>query len=101
MFSLIGNILKNALSRPATRLYPVVKRPAPPGARGRLDVNLEQCAYCTLCAKRCPANALDVDRAAKRWTFNPWSCIVCGYCVDACPKKCLTMEPEHDGKIQP
>ena len=95
MFTFIGNILKNAFSRPATRLYPVVKRQPPPGARGRLVGNMEQCAYCTLCAKRCPSNALDVDRAAKRVTFNPYACIVCGYCVEVCPKKCLSMTESH------
>ena len=97
MFTLIGTILKNAFGRPATRLYPFVKRPLPPGVRGRLDVEIDKCVYCTLCAKRCPANAITVDREARCWTLNPWACIVCGYCAEACPKKCLSMKPEHDG----
>ena len=95
MFTFIGNIVRNAFSRPATRLYPAVKRQPPPGTRGRLDIEIDKCSYCTLCDKRCPSNAIKVDRTAKQWTLNPYACIVCGYCVEACPKKCLSMQPEH------
>jgi ech hydrogenase subunit F len=95
MFSLIGNIFTNLTRKPATRPYPAVRRQAPAGARGRLKIDIDACIFCSLCQKRCPANALDVSRQPKNWTLDPYRCIVCGYCVEACPKKCLSMDPEH------
>ena len=50
-----------------------------------------RCVYCTLCAKKCPAGALEVDRAAKSWTLNEDECVGCGTCADACPKKAILM----------
>ena len=49
------------------------------------------CVYCTLCAKKCPAGALEVDRAAKTWTLDEEKCVGCGTCVETCPKKCIVI----------
>jgi len=51
----------------------------------------EKCVYCTLCAKKCPAGALEVDRAAKTWKLDDEKCLACGNCAEACPKKCIIM----------
>lgn len=73
-------------------------RPAPPPAAspapaaGGHPVNdPARCVYCTLCAKKCPRQAIAVDRAAKTWRLDPDACIGCGVCAASCPKKCLTM----------
>lgn len=50
-----------------------------------------KCVYCTLCARKCPAGALTVDRAAKTWTLDEDKCIACGTCAEACPKNCIIM----------
>ena len=50
-----------------------------------------QCVYCGICAKKCPMQAITVDRASKTWTLNEDSCIACGTCAAACPKKCIIM----------
>lgn len=50
------------------------------------------CVYCTLCAKVCPAGAIEVDRAAKTWKLEKPKCVQCGICVTKCPKKCLEMK---------
>ena len=50
-----------------------------------------KCVYCTLCAKKCPAGALTVDRAAKTWTLDEDLCVGCGTCAEACPKKAILM----------
>ena len=50
-----------------------------------------KCVYCTLCAKKCPAGAIEVDRAAKTWTLDEDKCVACGTCAATCPKKCIIM----------
>ena len=50
-----------------------------------------KCVYCTLCAKKCPAGALTVDRAAKTWTLDEDKCVACGTCAEACPKNCIIL----------
>jgi formate hydrogenlyase subunit 6/NADH:ubiquinone oxidoreductase subunit I len=87
--------LRNLFARPATRRYPAVRRPAYPGARGQLAIEESQCNHCGLCAKRCPADAIEVDREPPRWRVDPYRCILCGYCVEGCPKDCLSMRAEH------
>ena len=92
---LTKSILMSFFRRPVTRKYPAEKRPAFPGARGYLDIRIEDCIYCGACQKRCPADAIVVTREPKTWTLDPYKCIVCGYCVEACPKKCLFMAEDH------
>lgn len=50
-----------------------------------------KCVYCTLCAKKCPAGALEVDRAAKTWTLDEEKCLACGNCATVCPKNAIIM----------
>jgi len=50
-----------------------------------------KCVYCTICARKCPAEALTVDRAAKTWVLDEEKCIGCGTCAEACPKKCILL----------
>jgi len=83
--------LRNLFSKPATRPYPAEVRPRPPGARGRVDVDLSACVYCGLCARHCPCEAITVDRPAKRFTIEPLRCISCGACVDACNKDSVSL----------
>ena len=50
-----------------------------------------KCVYCTICAKKCPAGALEVDRAAKTWKLDEDVCIGCGNCYEVCPKKAIVL----------
>ncbi len=50
-----------------------------------------KCVYCTICARKCPAGALTVDRAAKTWTLDEDVCVGCGTCAAACPKNAIIM----------
>ena len=50
-----------------------------------------RCVYCTLCAKKCPAGAIEVDRANKTWKLDDEKCVACGTCAEVCPKKCIIM----------
>jgi ech hydrogenase subunit F len=87
--------LKWALTKPPTSRYPFEPRQFIPGSRGQLIFTKESCVYCSVCAKKCPTNALTVQRAQKRWTIDRLRCISCGYCVEACPKDSLALSTSH------
>jgi len=95
LFSMSGLVLKWMLRKPFTRRYPFEVRQPIPGSRGALSINLAACSFCGICSKRCPTQALEVDRAAKRWTIDRLRCITCNYCVEQCPRKCLTLTTAH------
>lgn len=50
-----------------------------------------KCVYCTICARKCPAGALEVNRAEKTWTLDEDKCVACGTCCEACPKNAIIM----------
>ena len=95
LFSMSGLVLKWMLRKPCTRRYPFEIRTPIPGSRGALAINVSTCVFCGICAKKCPTQALEVDRAAKRWTIDRLRCISCNYCVEHCPKKCLELTTAH------
>lgn len=92
---MISLIIKNLLNKPATRLYPVIKREPFERTRGRIYFDNTNCIYCGMCERRCPADAIHVDRQNTTWELNAFRCIVCGECVNSCPKKCIGMTNER------
>lgn len=85
-------VLKNLFSKQATRLE---KREFFPTTRGHVVFDVDSCIFCTLCARKCPAGAIEVDRNAKTWSIMRASCVQCAACVDACNKNSLSMAPEY------
>ena len=83
--------LKNLFSKPATTAYPFAPAQYPQRMRGHVEIKIEDCIGCGLCARSCPPGALSVDRKAGTWTIQRFDCVQCGSCVNVCPKKCLTM----------
>ena len=59
-----------------------------------------KCVYCTLCAKKCPAGALTVDRQNKTWTLDEDSCVACGTCATVCPKKAILMPGDEPVTVE-
>lgn len=88
-------VLKNLVSTPVTRNYPYTPREYTDRTRGHIAINMDTCVLCGLCAKKCPANAITVDRAARTWSIERFGCIQCGYCVVSCAKKSLSMENNY------
>lgn len=83
--------LRNLFSRPATRLYPQTTRPPFEGARGQLELDIEACNYCGLCARRCPTVALCVTRDEGKVELDDMRCISCGICVEVCTRNAMGM----------
>lgn len=88
-------VLKSLFKKPATLMYPVVPREWQERTRGHISIDETSCILCGICGKKCPTNAITVDKANRTWTIERMQCIQCGCCVEVCPKKCLGMEPEY------
>ena len=94
-FRIAKVLFKSLFKKPATLMYPVVQREWQERTRGSIDLYSEACILCGICARRCPADAIEVDRKAGTWTIHRMQCIQCGECVAACPKKCLGMNNQY------
>ena len=56
--------------KPETVLYPVVKPEPPAGLKGHVEVDESTCILCSLCVKRCPCGAIEVDKKARTWAID-------------------------------
>ncbi len=65
--------------------------PVQPRDDGKPVNDPSKCIYCTLCAKKCPQEAITVDRKAKTWELNEDDCVCCGTCQSVCPKDAIIM----------
>lgn len=96
MFEFIRPIFKNLFHKPSTRNYPAQTRVPFEGGRGCIDgIDADKCIFCGLCEKKCPADAIKVDRAERIWKINRYKCVICNVCVEICPKKCINMSNIH------
>lgn len=94
-FRIAKVLIKSMFKKPATLMYPVVPRQWQERTRGSIDNDMERCIVCGICARRCPADAIEVSRNPGHWTIHRMQCIQCGECVLACPKKCLSMNNQY------
>ncbi len=92
---LLGSVLKNLFSRPATRRYPYEKREPFADARGHIEFREDKCSFCGACARRCPAAAIVVSRQPKELTFDPFRCIICEACAEVCPRSAIEVIASH------
>ncbi len=93
-----------------TRQYPE-ERWIPTGSyRGRpvlvVDKNgVERCVACGLCARVCPAIAINVqagetendkERYPVTFEIDMLRCIFCGFCEEACPEEAIVMSKDYE-----
>lgn len=88
--------LKNLFKKPVTTEYPAKPAKYPEGARGHIEISIDDCIGCGMCVRSCPCGTLAVDKNAGTWSINRFDCIACGYCVEKCPKKCLFMKAGYE-----
>ena len=88
----IGKMLMRSLfGKPATLMYPVKPAKIQEGTRGHMTIDIDKCVFCSLCAKKCPTNAITVDRNARTWQIERMKCIQCNACAVNCNKDALHM----------
>jgi len=98
--TMMSDVLGSLFRRPVTETYPFERRPAPARLRGQLHWNPEKCTGCCLCAKECPADALELitlDKKEKRFVlrYHIDRCTFCAQCVQNCRFGCLDMSNEE------
>ena len=92
-----------------TRQYPEERWNPPASFRGRPvlveEHGVERCVACGLCARVCPALAIEVqasetelekERYPVRFEINMLRCIFCGFCEEACPEEAIVMSDEYE-----
>lgn len=92
-----------------TRQYPEERWNPPSPFRGRPvlveEEGVERCVACGLCARVCPALAIEVqaaetelekERYPVRFEINMLRCIFCGFCEEACPEEAIVMSDEYE-----
>lgn len=94
--AMLEDVFHSLVRKPVTERTPGAP---PPRLRGRLSWSAEGCTGCALCAKDCPAQALELirlDERGKRFVirYSVDRCTFCGQCVENCRPGCLTMSGE-------
>jgi formate hydrogenlyase subunit 6/NADH:ubiquinone oxidoreductase subunit I len=97
--TMLNDVAGSLLKGPVTEKYPFERRDPPERLRGQLLWDPDTCTGCGLCAKDCPANAIEViiiDKKNKQFAFRYHvdRCTFCAQCVASCRQGCLAMSNE-------
>ena len=107
----------NNLGGTNTIQYPKQQLPVPEVGRYQLDVEMDDCIVCDLCAKICPVDCIDIevikateaigqtsDGTTKRlyaakFDIDMAKCMYCGLCTIVCPTECIIMTNQYDRSV--
>lgn len=92
---MVKTILKQFVHKPVTTSFPAEPAKIDLSARGSIVFDPSKCTSCTICMKRCPSQAIKVDKSAKTWSIDRFRCIICGSCIDLCKFKVLSMDSSY------
>jgi NADH-quinone oxidoreductase subunit I len=97
--------------------YPLQTMPVPEVGRYQLDVEMDDCIVCDLCAKICPVDCITIDAIkateaigqtsdgttkrlyAAKFDIDMAKCMYCGLCTIVCPTECIVMTNQYDRSV--
>jgi len=97
--------------------YPKQQLPVPEVGRYQLDVEIDDCIVCDLCAKICPVDCIDIESIkatevigqtsdgskkmlyAAKFDIDMAKCMYCGLCTIVCPTECIVMTNQYDRTV--
>jgi formate hydrogenlyase subunit 6/NADH:ubiquinone oxidoreductase subunit I len=116
MWEAAKTIVKQLFQKPATNVFPAKYAPkstlsfldmvakqevklhppveVPPGFRGKIAYDRENCTGCQQCYKICPTRAIEWLPEEKKIKIFVSRCCFCAQCVDVCPVNTLAMTEE-------
>jgi formate hydrogenlyase subunit 6/NADH:ubiquinone oxidoreductase subunit I len=88
---MMKEVVSQVFGKPATQKYPYVRPEVPAGLRGKQVFDIDLCISCGLCARDCPAKAIEmVDvEGKKRPLFYMDRCVFCYQCIESCPRNAI------------
>jgi len=95
ILKMFTTVIKSLFKKSTCRQYPFKKPVFFDRTKGHIQIDRERCILCSLCDKRCPTGAINVDRNARTWAINSYKCILCFRCVEVCPVTCLAMQQQY------
>lgn len=94
---LVPELLRTLFAPRITVRFPSGPPVLPEAYRGKVVVRTELCVGCGVCARDCPAFALELERAAGRQfrlIHYEDRCAYCGQCVDSCRQGAVALVNE-------
>lgn len=97
--------------------YPKQSLPIPEVGRYQLDVEIDDCIVCDLCAKVCPVDCITIEQIkatelightsdgspkriyAAQFDIDMAKCMYCGLCTIVCPTECIVMTDQYDRSV--
>ncbi|MCS7386178.1 MAG: ferredoxin [Candidatus Methanomethylicota archaeon] len=92
--AMIREIWRNFPKRPATLKYPFERLEPSERYRGKHHFDPKLCVGCGLCARDCPAKAIEMvtfSDGKRRPVFYLDRCIFCAVCERICPRNAIKL----------
>jgi hydrogenase-4 component H len=92
-------LLKNAVSKPCTLIYPFEKREMPKGNRGKHQYDEAKCIGCGMCSRVCPSFAIELKGLGPKCEglkVNLGACLFCQQCEESCPTGAIWLTTEYE-----
>lgn len=100
-FPFVKIAVSQLFKKPSTEKYPLVKKEAPDGYRGKIIYHPEKCVNCGMCMRVCAPSAITrtiekTDEGDKiTFEFYMGSCTFCQMCADFCARKAIELTKEY------